>query len=306
MDWQIRLSYWFGWSAIWSWWNRDTEQFSGYLWRRVTGDDFSINRFSRHSNEGWAKVIIKYEKIKYYGNSPSLRDTEPPAFDHGRVVWKGRISRCRIDTSSAITELIGDLPQLNLGSWHTGMQPPTPPVKQFISDVDQGLPRSRTSRPFGMAVVIGNQTYTNRDIPTVDLRRTMPAQFIPTWRRFLVARGEFFLTNATKAQFEAHFGTAQDRSGKLSQAVILSRSDVFVYYSGPRAPDLQNQRACFVPADTNPTLVRQTGYELDLFYRNLSEIPARCRSRWWSTPVSVEALTLARCTKVPVHFWSRN
>jgi len=193
--------------------------------------------------------------------------------------WREKVELAAVEqiTSSAITALTVDLPQLNLGSWHTGIQPPTPPVKQFVSDVDQGLPRSSTSRPFGMAVVIGNRTYTNQDIPDIDYAEN-DARSIQTYLTEILGYQEgniFFLTNATKAQFEAHFGTAQDRSGKLSQAVIPNRSDVFVYYSGHGAPDLQNQRAYFVPADTDPTLVRQTGYGLDLLYRNLSEIPAR-------------------------------
>ena len=59
-------------------------------------------------------------------------------------------------------------------------------------------------------------------------------------------------------------------------------SDVFVYYSGHGAPDLENASlsggqtgAYFVAHDTDPNYAAQTGYSLDQFYKGLDALEAK-------------------------------
>jgi len=89
--------------------------------------------------------------------------------------------------------------------------------------------------------------------------------------------------NATNAVFRSLFGSREIPEGRLAQLVKPGRSDVFVYYSGHGAPDLNDERGFFVPVDCAPGDVRLNGYPLDLFYQNLSRIEAR------STTVVIDA-----------------
>jgi uncharacterized caspase-like protein len=52
-------------------------------------------------------------------------------------------------------------------------------------------------------------------------------------------------------------------------------ADAFVYYAGHGAPDLESKAAYFVPSDADPSLVRLSGYPLDLFYANLAQLPSK-------------------------------
>ena len=52
-------------------------------------------------------------------------------------------------------------------------------------------------------------------------------------------------------------------------------SDVFIYYSGHGAPGISDHKGYFVPVECDPKYVNLQGYQLDLFYRNISKIPAK-------------------------------
>jgi uncharacterized caspase-like protein len=52
-------------------------------------------------------------------------------------------------------------------------------------------------------------------------------------------------------------------------------SNVFVYYVGHGAPDLNNQEAYFVPVDANPQYLSTNGYKLQTFYTNLGKLQAK-------------------------------
>jgi len=52
------------------------------------------------------------------------------------------------------------------------------------------------------------------------------------------------------------------------------KSDVFIYYSGHGAPDPESEQGYFVPVDCDPRRVKLNGYSLNLFYKNVAQIPA--------------------------------
>lgn len=144
-------------------------------------------------------------------------------------------------------------------------------------DIDANVPKGIQLNPAGVAVIIGNKTYTHRDVPPVEYALT-DAQ---TVKKYLINRLGFlekniiFIENASKSEFELTFGTRDVPQGKLYNWVKPNASDVFVYYTGHGAPDLANKKAYFMPADGDPNYVRISGYPLDLFYENLSKIQAK-------------------------------
>ena len=73
----------------------------------------------------------------------------------------------------------------------------------------------------------------------------------------------------TKAAFNRIF------EGQLQNYIKPGESDVFVYYSGHGAPDVESASGYFVPHDADPSYAAQTGYSLEQFYRQLGALEAR-------------------------------
>ncbi|RMG65400.1 MAG: tetratricopeptide repeat protein [Bacteroidetes bacterium] len=148
---------------------------------------------------------------------------------------------------------------------------------QLMSDVDRNLPRTGRKNPNAIAVVIGNRDYQNPDVPPVDYA----LQDAGSMRKYLVESFGFeednilFLANATQADMNGIFGTPQDHRARLYNLVKEGETDLFVFYSGHGAPDLETQDAYFVPVDCDPSLVRFNGYAIQTFYDNLAKLPYR-------------------------------
>jgi hypothetical protein len=81
--------------------------------------------------------------------------------------------------------------------------------------------------------------------------------------------------DATKLDFDQIFGISGNHHGELDDHIRPGRSDVFIYYSGHGAPDLNTMKAYFIPSDCKPGKIELTGYPLELFYENVSKLPAR-------------------------------
>ena len=142
-----------------------------------------------------------------------------------------------------------------------------------LSDVDLDIPTTSVIRPDAIGVVIGITEYAHPDVPRVDFARR-DARLM---KEYLVKTMGFQEDNiisavdreATKAAFNRIF------EGQLQNFIKPGESDVFVFYSGHGAPDVENASAYFVPHDADPNYAAQTGYSLDQFYRQLNELEAR-------------------------------
>ncbi|MDX1907511.1 MAG: caspase family protein [Bacteroidia bacterium] len=148
---------------------------------------------------------------------------------------------------------------------------------QLLSDVDRDLPRALQPHPDAVAVIIGNRDYQHPDVPAVAYALHDAASM----RKYLVTSFGFqedrilFLPNATQADLNGVFGTAEDYRARLFNLVDSGVTDIFVFYSGHGAPDIQTGEAYIVPVDCDPTLVRFNGYSIQTLYNNLSQIPYR-------------------------------
>ena len=149
-------------------------------------------------------------------------------------------------------------------------------------DVRQDIPKTGMKNPNAIAVVIGNRDYDGRDVPAVDFALA-DASII---RAYLIQtlgykeENVLYYTNATKGTFESVFGNENNHKGKLFyRADPKGQSDLFIYYSGHGAPDIQSSSeekpSYLVPKDADPSHVRFGGYALDVLYNNLRQIPHR-------------------------------
>jgi len=150
----------------------------------------------------------------------------------------------------------------------------------FVSksaDVDKKVPSAQIENKYGVAVIIGNQNYNSEDVPNVDYA-VSDARIVKNYvQKALGYRpgNIIYLENATQAQFRTWFGIESDYKAKLYSYLKPDKSDVFVYYSGHGAPDVNTKTGYFVPVDCDPSTVRFNGYSLKLFYDNLAKLPAR-------------------------------
>ncbi|TAE52027.1 MAG: hypothetical protein EAZ89_09160 [Bacteroidetes bacterium] len=150
------------------------------------------------------------------------------------------------------------------------------PVR-LSSDIDRNLPLSQTDRPDAVAVVIGVRDYQHPDVPAVEFAHNDAASV----KNYLVRSFGFheeniiYLVNPTQADLNGVFGTQGDHKARLYNLVKPEVSDVFVFYSGHGAPELQTNEAYLVPSDCDPSLVKFNGYALRTLYENLAQIQAK-------------------------------
>lgn len=130
------------------------------------------------------------------------------------------------------------------------------------------------ARPDAVAVVIGNKTYENRTLASVEFAQR-DAQVL---KEYLVktlgfAESNIFLElDADKAGFEKLFGDATDHRGLLYDRVKPGLSDVFVFYSGHVAPDPNTGKAYLVPVNADPISLKHTAYSLEVLSANLAQL----------------------------------
>ncbi len=133
------------------------------------------------------------------------------------------------------------------------------------------------TNPDGIAVVIGNRNYDHKDIPEV----TYAGNDAQAMRIFLKDTLGYqdgniiFMTDTIKPDLEMIFGIKNNHKGMLYDYIKPDVSDVFIYYSGHGAPDINTQKAYFVTKNSTPDKIAFTGYALDIFFENISRLPAK-------------------------------
>lgn len=129
----------------------------------------------------------------------------------------------------------------------------------------------------GVALVIGNQSYRNPQVPAVEYAHR-DADAID---RYLVdvlgyRDGNIIdLRDATLAEMEAALGNAQTPEGRLWQLVKPGKSDITVYFSGHGAPGQQDHKGYLLPSDADPEKPAINGYHIGLLIDNLAKLGAR-------------------------------
>jgi hypothetical protein len=152
---------------------------------------------------------------------------------------------------------------------------PTPAPFNFISEVDKDIPKLKNSNKDAIAVVIGNAKYSKAkpvDYAVNDAR---------SMKNYLVNMLGFkegnilYYENATLGDFNTVFGTKGNIKGKLFNNIKQGVSDVVIFYSGHGAPGLKDSKAYFVPVESDPNYMENSGYPVDVLYENLKKLPAK-------------------------------
>ncbi|MFW5916375.1 MAG: caspase family protein [Bacteroidota bacterium] len=167
-------------------------------------------------------------------------------------------------------EYSGDYP-LEL-ALHEGA-PSQPP--EFIPDVDQNIPETGKVNEDAVAVIIGNENY--KETKDVEFA-THDADIMKEYLMKVLGYKEeniFVEKDASKGVFQTYFGDKDDYRGKLYNQIKPGKSEVFVYYSGHGAPGQEDQKGYFVPVESDPQYVSQGGYQRDVLYDNLAQLPAK-------------------------------
>lgn len=150
-------------------------------------------------------------------------------------------------------------------------------VLTVASAVVDAQPTAVQENRDGVAVIIGNKSYKNPQVPAVEYAdRDAEAM-----KRFVIdvlgyREGNIIdLRDATQTEMISTFGTAQNFEGKAYQFVRPKRSDLFVYYSGHGVPGLKTGQAYLLPSDADPSTAELNGYPIEQLKRNLAKIEAR-------------------------------
>ncbi|WP_020527249.1 caspase family protein [Flexithrix dorotheae] len=152
------------------------------------------------------------------------------------------------------------------------------PVNTGLSSVDINIPETGIVNEDAIAIVIGNKNYEGKDIPAVDYAtadsRSMKNYLIKT---FGYREGNIiYIEDASLGDFNRIFGTETNHQARLYNLVKPYKSDVFVYYSGHGAPDINSNEGFLVPTDCEDvSTLSFEGYPIDRLYKNLSSIPYR-------------------------------
>lgn len=147
-------------------------------------------------------------------------------------------------------------------------------VPDFVADVDVDIPKTGMKQPDAMAVVIGNSAY--KKIAPVDYA----INDARTVKKYLIdvlgyKEGNIlYYENVSKADFETIFGNKDNHKGKLFGMVKENKSDVFIYYSGHGVPG-EDKKGYLAPIEIDGDYAQLGGYDENVFFENLSKIPAK-------------------------------
>ncbi len=151
------------------------------------------------------------------------------------------------------------------------------PLPELVVDIAKNIPETKSIKKDAVGVIIGVRDYKNPDVPEVEYALN-DAQLVKEYliKALGYRQGNIiYLENPTQAEFARVFGTKESFKEQLFNYVKPGKSDVFVYYSGHGAPDIETKEGYFVPSDCHPDHVKVNGYSLDLFYENLGKVPAK-------------------------------
>jgi WD40 repeat protein len=143
------------------------------------------------------------------------------------------------------------------------------------SDVDTNIRTTQSLNLDAIAVVIGNSNYLG-ETPNVNFAIN-DAKTVRSYleKTFGYKPGNIIAQNdATLSDMRVLFGD-EKHQGKLANYIKPGKSDVFVFYSGHGAPDVNSNKGFMLPVNADPGAISITGYPLETLYNNLSTMNAR-------------------------------
>jgi len=141
-------------------------------------------------------------------------------------------------------------------------------------DIEGDIPQTNAKNLDAIAVILGVEQY--KDIPKVTYARRDAALF----REYAVhvlgvpddASHIYYKTDAdvTGGEFRKLFGR-----GNWLEKHISPASDIYIYYAGHGAPDIDSKTPYLIPYEGDANYVVSTGFGLDEIYEKLGQLNAR-------------------------------
>lgn len=220
----------------------------------------------------------KYELVTYsYLVNSEFTDTKL-RFNIRATEQHGRWGFTETQTAAINTALtpLGTITELPRENNTPRRSPQVEELPALEIDVRKDIPETSTKNPNAVAVVIGNKNYTNPGVPDVAYAQNdalVVKQYLIDTLGYSEENIHYHI-NATKGVFEEIFGNRETYKGRLYDYVASDgSSDVFIYYSGHGAPDIESKQPYLVPTDANPSTVEVGGYPLKQLYLNLKQVP---------------------------------
>jgi PQQ-dependent catabolism-associated CXXCW motif protein len=133
------------------------------------------------------------------------------------------------------------------------------------------------TNPDGVAIIIGNRTYTGREVPAVKYA-DRDAQAMKRYVIDVLGYDEnnvVYLPDATTGTLQYWFGR-DDKQGQIVRYLRRGRtSDLIVYYSGHGVPGMTDGQSYLLPVDAEADTAETQGYPLKTLYAILEKSPAR-------------------------------
>jgi len=134
--------------------------------------------------------------------------------------------------------------------------------KLFVDDLLINIPAAKTINNNAVAVIIGNKDYISA--PKVDFAindaKAMKEYVIKAFG--YKPENIIYVENAKQSDLYTIFGKEGFHKGKLFNYVQKGLSEVYIYYSGHGAPDIDQKSGYLVPVDCDPNTVVLNGYSL--------------------------------------------
>ncbi len=128
-----------------------------------------------------------------------------------------------------------------------------------------------------VAIIIGNKTYQDEDIPEVSFAHNDAMAMRHFAQDILKIHPDniIYLEDATQAKMQSTFGRRGNPRGKAFQYVKPDVSNLYVFYSGHGIPGQYDRKSYLLPVDAEIETAEINGYPTDILYENLAQIDAK-------------------------------
>jgi len=145
-----------------------------------------------------------------------------------------------------------------------------PDVATVSVDIEQNIPKTGRKGQNDLAVVFGIESY--KKVPGASFAKRDAIWIKKYFENVLgIPEKQIYFktdTDVTLAVLNMAFG------GWLEKRIKKNESNVFIYYAGHGAPDIQKNKAYLIPYDGDPNYAADTGYEMETLYDHLGKLGA--------------------------------
>lgn len=160
----------------------------------------------------------------------------------------------------------------------TQKQPIVMDATSVYADSIGTLPKGRGAGKHDVAVIIGNKNYKKTSSVDYAINDSQKMKELVLKTMGFLPENVIYVEDATLSDFTEIFGSQKDVGrSKLQNYIKSGVSNVFIYYVGHGAPDIQEAKpkAYFVPVDADPQYIGASGYKVQTLYDNLAKLPAK-------------------------------